>query len=395
MPYRAAMERSFGQDFSGVQAHLGRSSEMAALGAHAAAQGEHVAFATGNPSRELVAHELAHVVQQRYAGSVAADQHKGEVSDPEDASEREADQVAAQVAAGERVTVREAPSSGLHRDVADLTRKFQGQIDQGSQGGTPDKGTLTGKPEGSKGSVSELTSKHEESVKGGSPEAAVADAVTRGDAVALAGAATTDELRRKAVELCIARAKAGLLLTVAGGAGDGGPWRACVSATQYDQIIALAPSPVSDKKQFEGVWHLWGNGTDRSPGSARVTFDHLFTSRILAPGDTSAVWPGVKHTDNTGSEWEMRTVYLPVTPAAATFKRYMTSIRHLPQGHVNAANIAFCAQSQYQYKQTKLNGAPFAGVWTNQGPAASLSTSYYLAPSNTVVMILRRRRRHR
>jgi hypothetical protein len=114
VPFRGEMERSFGQDFSGVQAHVGRAPEMASLQAEAATVGDRVAFASASPSRELVAHELTHVVQQRQSGGPAGVAAKGEVSEPGEAAEVEADHVAARAAAGERVAVREAPTSGIH-----------------------------------------------------------------------------------------------------------------------------------------------------------------------------------------------------------------------------------------------------------------------------------------
>lgn len=113
IPHRAEMERAFGQDFGGVTAHTGRR-ELGLMGAAAAARSEQVAFADASPGREVVAHEFAHVVQQRQAGGGGAVQGKG-VSDPSDAAEREADQVAACVVGGERVTVGAPPSLGLHR----------------------------------------------------------------------------------------------------------------------------------------------------------------------------------------------------------------------------------------------------------------------------------------
>ena len=118
VPYRAEMEHSFGQRFDGVQAHLGRGEELRSIGAQAAAQGDRVAFASTQPSKEVVAHELAHVAQQRQAGTQAVSA-KSELSDPSDAAEREADAVAPRAAAGERVTVSAAPSGGLHRLVLD------------------------------------------------------------------------------------------------------------------------------------------------------------------------------------------------------------------------------------------------------------------------------------
>jgi len=117
VPYRAEMERSFGLDFSGVQAHLGGGAGpgLDALGAHAAAQGEVVAFASPSPDRELVAHELAHVAQHRNGGGGV--QGKGGLSDPGDAAEVEADDVAHRVVAGERVQVGQTASGVIHRDI--------------------------------------------------------------------------------------------------------------------------------------------------------------------------------------------------------------------------------------------------------------------------------------
>src|SRR5262245_19554422 len=58
VPFRQDMERAFGQDFSGVEAHLGKGAEMASIGALAATRGERIAFASTRPDRETVAHEL-------------------------------------------------------------------------------------------------------------------------------------------------------------------------------------------------------------------------------------------------------------------------------------------------------------------------------------------------
>ena len=114
VPHRAEMEAAFGQDFSTVQAHVGQAGPMGALGAHAAASGDVVAFSSTTPDRRLVAHELTHVVQARRAGGrgIAG---KGGVSDPSSAAEREADAVADRVVAGERVVVGAAPAAPLQR----------------------------------------------------------------------------------------------------------------------------------------------------------------------------------------------------------------------------------------------------------------------------------------
>ena len=112
VPFQADMERSFGADLSGVRAHLGRASEMEALDARAAARDDTVAFADSSPDRALVAHEIAHVLQARLQGGGGV-QGKS-LSRPDCAAEREADELGARVAAGERVEAREAPSAGIH-----------------------------------------------------------------------------------------------------------------------------------------------------------------------------------------------------------------------------------------------------------------------------------------
>lgn len=114
VPFRAEMEASFGDDLSGVQAALGRPAEMASLGAHAASRGEQVAFASASPDKELVAHELTHVMQHRQAGGGEGAVHgKRSIGAAGDAAELEADAVAARVVDGARVAVRAAPGGGL------------------------------------------------------------------------------------------------------------------------------------------------------------------------------------------------------------------------------------------------------------------------------------------
>ncbi len=69
---RAFMEPRFGRDFSGVQVHTDAAAAESArdVGAHAYAAGNHLVFAggqyapDGDTGRRLIAHELAHVVQQ-------------------------------------------------------------------------------------------------------------------------------------------------------------------------------------------------------------------------------------------------------------------------------------------------------------------------------------------
>ncbi len=94
---RIQMESAFGTDFSAVRVHTGTQSDTLnqALSARAFTTGQDIFFRDGeyNPSssdgRELLAHELTHVVQQ--TGTV---QTKLMVGAPNDVYEQEADQVA-------------------------------------------------------------------------------------------------------------------------------------------------------------------------------------------------------------------------------------------------------------------------------------------------------------
>jgi hypothetical protein len=97
VPHRSAIERSFGpQVTSQLRAHVGpqASASARAMNADAFASGDHVVFA-GTPDVHEVAHEVAHVVQQRRGISLF-----GGVGRTGDAHEREADAVAARVGAG-------------------------------------------------------------------------------------------------------------------------------------------------------------------------------------------------------------------------------------------------------------------------------------------------------
>ena len=116
---RAFMEPRFGHDFSGVRVHTdARAAESAgAVTAHAYTVGEDVVFAPGQyqPSTErgnaLIAHELSHVLQQEGASGETAKA----MSNPADASEREADAVAGGVLRNETVTVNQSPSATMQK----------------------------------------------------------------------------------------------------------------------------------------------------------------------------------------------------------------------------------------------------------------------------------------
>ncbi|CAN5561192.1 hypothetical protein BH20ACI3_BH20ACI3_43230 [soil metagenome] len=104
---RADMETAFGTDFSEVRIHddPGTQAKAEAINAEAFTQSDHVYLGASAPSpetsagRQLLAHELAHVVQQRKAGG----QQSGSVNQPGDGFEVEADRAAASAAAGSPV----------------------------------------------------------------------------------------------------------------------------------------------------------------------------------------------------------------------------------------------------------------------------------------------------
>ena len=73
---RHQMETSFGQDFSAVRVHEGHEATI--VGARAFTNGDNIHFAPGTydphstQGRELLGHELTHVVQQRQGRSLAS-----------------------------------------------------------------------------------------------------------------------------------------------------------------------------------------------------------------------------------------------------------------------------------------------------------------------------------
>jgi len=101
---RSDMEQRLGQDFSDVRIHTDHHAHIAArsIAADAFTSGRHIAFAAGRYApttpngRQMLAHELTHVVQQR-TGPVSATPVGGGIalSDPSDRFERAAEHTAA------------------------------------------------------------------------------------------------------------------------------------------------------------------------------------------------------------------------------------------------------------------------------------------------------------
>jgi hypothetical protein len=116
---RTFFEQRFGFDFSGVRVHSdARAAESArAVNANAYAVGNHLVFAKdryqpyGSAGRRLLAHELAHTVQQDATSPSGALR----IGAPDDAFEHQAETVAHRVAAGPLPAA--SPANGLARPV--------------------------------------------------------------------------------------------------------------------------------------------------------------------------------------------------------------------------------------------------------------------------------------
>jgi hypothetical protein len=120
---RGFMERRFDHDFSHVRVRADSQAarSASAMNALAYTAGSNIVFGSGQfapqsaRGAKLLAHELAHVVQQDrhpLAQGIAA---KG-VSESSDAAEREADGAAESVVGGnEKVTIRQAPAAPVQR----------------------------------------------------------------------------------------------------------------------------------------------------------------------------------------------------------------------------------------------------------------------------------------
>jgi outer membrane protein OmpA-like peptidoglycan-associated protein len=102
---RSFMEPRFGYDFSRTRVHLGGQAarSASAVNARAYTVGERLVFGEGQyhprsaSGQRLIAHELAHVVQQSHAHALAP---RRTVSERVDASEQEAESAAAAVTSG-------------------------------------------------------------------------------------------------------------------------------------------------------------------------------------------------------------------------------------------------------------------------------------------------------
>jgi hypothetical protein len=122
------METAFGQDFQDVRVHTGSEATASAqrLGAHAYTVGNDVVFSGDHDpgtsdGQRVLAHELAHVVQQRSGPVDGTDTGTGvKVSDPGDRFERAAEDTAERVTSGQTATSAETAGAGpaVQREIA-------------------------------------------------------------------------------------------------------------------------------------------------------------------------------------------------------------------------------------------------------------------------------------
>ncbi len=136
-PLPAGIQRQFEgsllTDLSRVRVHNGAESQAAAqaVGAKAYTTGQDIHFAAGRYQPDdpfgmhLLAHEVAHTVQQSKSAGAAA-QCKLEVSSPGDAAEHEADHAADAMVRGERAAVSGSSAGQLQRDPDGATGTDQG-----------------------------------------------------------------------------------------------------------------------------------------------------------------------------------------------------------------------------------------------------------------------------
>jgi hypothetical protein len=119
------MESRLGHEFNDVRVHTDAQANESAksLGAKAYTTGNDVVFAAGEyetrtvEGQQRIAHELAHIVQQRQSGLTSS--RATELSSPRDASEREADAVGRSVARGMHAPSITAVGVSIQRDGGD------------------------------------------------------------------------------------------------------------------------------------------------------------------------------------------------------------------------------------------------------------------------------------
>ena len=129
-----SMGAAFGEDFSSVKVH--EDSSASAVGALAYTRGENIHFAPGQlqpesqAGRELIGHELTHVVQQRRGKVVASRAKRGAAINDEDVFEEEADRAGAAAARGQSVSLTASSARAGLSNGAALQRSGDGSEEE-------------------------------------------------------------------------------------------------------------------------------------------------------------------------------------------------------------------------------------------------------------------------
>jgi hypothetical protein len=112
------MEARLGADFDDVRLHTDPAAQRsaAAIGARAYTSGGHVVIGAGGTDKHTLAHELAHVIQQRSGPVAGTECGQGlRISDPSDRFEREAEVNAKRAMSGSTACVPRATTSAVGR----------------------------------------------------------------------------------------------------------------------------------------------------------------------------------------------------------------------------------------------------------------------------------------
>ena len=146
-----SMGTAFGEDFSSVNIH--EDSSASGVGALAYTRGEDIHFAPGQlqpesqSGRELIGHELTHVVQQRRGRVTATRAKRGVAVNDEDAFEEEADRAGAAAAQGQSVTLTASSArTALNNDVAVQRQTEKSEISDGDASSGIDWHGIIGSP---------------------------------------------------------------------------------------------------------------------------------------------------------------------------------------------------------------------------------------------------------
>jgi hypothetical protein len=147
---RAFMEPRFGRDFSRVRVHTDRRATESARAVDALAYtvGQDIVFGTKQymlstlEGRRLVAHELAHVLQQGQTGATTSPQARLEMGGPGNPAEQEAEGIASRVAGGPPIQVDGPAKANLQQARPGVIQRTPAPPTYGGATGTRDLGRI-------------------------------------------------------------------------------------------------------------------------------------------------------------------------------------------------------------------------------------------------------------